>query len=126
MALKEKYQDVLTLGEQLGVQGGGFEEKAGKLKMWGTAAYDYDKNRIWDKIKTHPGWEGEIAADIKVANTDIYGVYTVVAGDTLGKMAKEFLGNAGSYMEIFNINKDQLSDPDKIKVGQKLKIPRRK
>ena len=126
MALKEKYQDVLTLGETLGVKDGGFEEVGGKLKTWGTAAYDYDKNRIWDKIKTHAGWEGEIAADIKVANTDIYGVYTVVSGDTLGKMAKEFLGNGSAYMEIFNINKDQLSDPDKIKVGQKLKIPKRK
>lgn len=126
MALKEKYQDVLTLGEQLGVQGGGFEEQAGKLKMWGTANYAYDKNRIWDKIKAHAGWEGEIAADIKVAHDDIYGVYSVASGDTLGKIAKEFLGNASAYMDVFNINKDQLSDPDKIKVGQKLKIPKRK
>jgi hypothetical protein len=126
MALKEKYQDVLSLGEKLGVKDGGFEEQAGKLKMWGTAAYNYDKNRIWDQIKTHAGWEGEIAADIKVANEDIYGVYSVESGDTLGKIAKEFLGNAAAYMEIFNLNKDQLSDPDKIKVGQKLKIPKRK
>jgi nucleoid-associated protein YgaU len=29
-------------------------------------------------------------------------------------------------MEIFNLNKDQLTDPDKIKVGQELKIPHRK
>jgi len=126
MALKEKYQDVLTLGEKLGVQGGGAEEQGGKLKMWGTAAYNYDKNRIWDKIKTHAGWETEVTADIKVANEDIYGVYTVASGDTLGKIAKEFLGNASAYMEIFNLNKDQLSDPDKIKVGQNLKIPKRK
>jgi hypothetical protein len=126
MALKEKYQDVLTLGEKLGVKGGGSEEQGGKLKMWGTAAYHYDKNRMWDKIKTHAGWEAEVAADIKVANEDIYGIYTVESGDTLGKIAKEFLGNAAAYMDIFNINKDQLNDPDKIKVGQELKIPKRK
>jgi nucleoid-associated protein YgaU len=49
--------------------------------------------------------------------------YTVKAGDTLSKIAKEHLGDANSYMEIFNANKDQLSDPDKIKPGQVLKMP---
>ena len=33
------------------------------------------------------------------------------------------LGDANAYMEIFNANRDQLSDPDKIKPGQVLKIP---
>ena len=49
--------------------------------------------------------------------------YTVKAGDTLSKIAKEHLGNANAYMQIFEINKDQLSDPDKIKPGQVLKLP---
>jgi len=126
MALKDKYQDVSALATELGLTGGSLEEQGGKLKLTGTVPYNYDKNRVWDKIKSHAGWEGEIGADIRVASEDIYGVYTVVSGDTLGKIAKEFLGNASAYMEIFNINKDQLSDPDKIKVGQKLKIPKRK
>jgi nucleoid-associated protein YgaU len=33
------------------------------------------------------------------------------------------LGNASSYMEIFNANRDQLTDPNMIKPGQVLKIP---
>jgi len=41
----------------------------------------------------------------------------------LSKIAKEKLGDANAYMQIFNANKDQLSDPDKIKPGQVLKIP---
>ena len=45
------------------------------------------------------------------------------AGDTLSKIAKEHLGNANAYMEIFNANRDQLTDPDKIKPGQVLKLP---
>ena len=49
--------------------------------------------------------------------------YTVKSGDTLSKIAKEQLGNASSYMKIFEANRDQLSDPDKIKPGQVLKIP---
>jgi nucleoid-associated protein YgaU len=47
----------------------------------------------------------------------------VKSGDTLSKIAKDMLGNANAYMDIFNANKDQLSDPDKIKPGQVLKIP---
>jgi nucleoid-associated protein YgaU len=49
--------------------------------------------------------------------------YTVQAGDTLSGIARKFLGNANAYMDIFNANRDQLSDPDKIKPGQVLKIP---
>ena len=49
--------------------------------------------------------------------------YTVKAGDTLSKIAKEHLGDANAYMTIFEANKDQLTDPDKIKPGQVLKIP---
>ena len=49
--------------------------------------------------------------------------YTVQAGDTLSAIAKRLLGNANAYMEIFNANRDQLSNPDVIKPGQVLKIP---
>ena len=49
--------------------------------------------------------------------------YTVQPGDTLSAIAKKHLGNANDYMELFNANRDQLSDPDKIKPGQLLKIP---
>ena len=38
-------------------------------------------------------------------------------------IAKEQLGSANAYMKIFEVNRDQLSDPDKIKPGQVLKIP---
>ncbi len=48
--------------------------------------------------------------------------YTVKSGDTLSKIAKEMYGNA-DYMKIFNANKPMLSDPNKIYVGQVLRIP---
>ena len=54
---------------------------------------------------------------------DESGQVTVQAGDTLSAIAKRYLGDANAYMDIFNINRDQLSDPDKIKPGQVLKIP---
>ena len=49
--------------------------------------------------------------------------YTVVRGDTLSKIAKEFYGNANAYMQIFEANKPMLSHPDKIYPGQTLRIP---
>jgi len=49
--------------------------------------------------------------------------YTVKAGDTLSKIAKQHYGNANLYMKIFEANKELLRDPDKIQVGQVLKIP---
>lgn len=47
----------------------------------------------------------------------------ILGGDTLSKIAKEQLGNAGAFMKIFELNKDQLSDPDKIRPGQVLRLP---
>ncbi len=121
--LKEKYQDVLDLGMKLQVKAGDVREEGGKLHIKGSAAYQLDKDMLWGKIKSYSGWENEIAADIKVEKTDIYGVYTVKSGDTLSKLAKQHFGDAKRYMEIFNINKDILTNPDLIKVDQKLKIP---
>ncbi|TYQ00018.1 BON domain-containing protein [Tenacibaculum adriaticum] len=49
--------------------------------------------------------------------------HTVEKGDTLGKIAKEFYGNAMKYPVIFEANKPMLSHPDKIYPGQVLRIP---
>lgn len=49
--------------------------------------------------------------------------HTVVSGDTLGKIAKKFYGNAMKYPVIFEANKPMLTDPDKIYPGQVLRIP---
>jgi nucleoid-associated protein YgaU len=125
MSLHSKYTDVLELSKQLNVKNGNVKEEDGKLKLWGTTEYQLDANLLWDKIKAHQGWENEIQADIRAEKSDIYGIYTVKSGDTVSKLAKHFLGEANRYMDIFNANKDQLKDPDKIQVGQKLRIPNR-
>ena len=49
--------------------------------------------------------------------------YTVVAGDNLSKIAKHFYGSASAWKRIFDANRDQLTDPDRIRPGQVLKIP---
>ncbi|HKE46901.1 MAG TPA: LysM peptidoglycan-binding domain-containing protein [Rhodanobacteraceae bacterium] len=52
--------------------------------------------------------------------------YTVVKGDSLSKIAKEFYGSANKWHDIYDANRDQISNPDLIKPGQVLKIPRAK
>jgi LysM repeat protein len=51
-------------------------------------------------------------------------LYEVKPGDTLGAIAQRFYGKASLYPKIFEANRDILSNPDIIKVGQKLKIPK--
>ena len=57
------------------------------------------------------------------STVDEHSIYTVAAGDNLSKIAKHFYGNANAWKSIFDANRDQLSDPDRIKPGQMLKIP---
>lgn len=50
-------------------------------------------------------------------------MHVVVSGDTLWAIAKERLGDGNRYQEIFEANRPMLSDPNKIFVGQVLRIP---
>jgi nucleoid-associated protein YgaU len=123
MALMDKYSDLFTLANQVGLKNPDVKEEAGKLKVSGQTEYQLDANRLWDNIKTHQGWENEIVANIKAQRSDVYGVHTVAAGETLSKLAKSYLGDASRYMDIVKVNSDTVTDPDKIKVGQRLNIP---
>ena len=50
-------------------------------------------------------------------------LYTVVKGDNLSKISKEFYGTPNKYPAIFEANKPMLTHPDKIYPGQVLRIP---
>ncbi len=50
-------------------------------------------------------------------------IYTVAAGDSLSRIARHFYGDGNAWKQIFDANRDQLTDPDRIKPGQMLKIP---
>jgi LysM repeat protein len=54
-------------------------------------------------------------------NKDFY--YTVKSGDSLYKISKRVYGSPIYLKKILKANKDQLSSPSKIRVGQKLLIP---
>jgi nucleoid-associated protein YgaU len=129
MSLRDKYAYAIQTAK--GKFDGSAQEKDGKLHWVGSVKTEEEKNEIWNAIKTIPDWRNDIVADIQVTGvkemTAAVGAtsktYTVKAGDTLSAIAKAQLGNANAYMKIFEANRDQLSDPDKIKPGQVLKIP---
>jgi len=131
MGLRDTYAHAIQTAK--GKFHGNAEERDGKLYFKGTVATEAEKNEIWTAIKTIPTWQKDVVADIQVTGGPAASksvpapasakTYTVKAGDTLSKIAKEHLGSAGAYMKIFELNKDQLTDPDKIKPGQVLRLP---
>ena len=129
MNLRDKYNNAIQTAKNFRMDGSA-QERDGKLHFSGTVTSEAEKNAIWDALKTVPEWRNEVVADIKVvpkpgvsAPVSSMKTYTVKSGDTLSRIAKDHLGNAGDYMKIFNLNKDQLSDPDMIKPGQVLRLP---
>lgn len=121
--LQDKYASVLDYAKKLGITSLEVKEEGGKLKIKGAAPYAFDKDRFWDKLKAVQNWQSEVEVNMSVQRSDVYGFYVVQAGDTLSKLAKAHLGDAKRYMEIFNINKDVLKNPDLIKVGQTIQLP---
>ena len=124
MSVKAKYQAVLELGQELGIQGGDVTEEAGVLKVKGEAATPYIKNAIWDKIKEVGGESpSDIKANITVADDSVYHRHTVQSGESLSKIAKHYYGDAMKYNKIFEANTDQQKNPDLIHPDQVLVIP---
>lgn len=137
-ALKQKYAGVLSMIQQQGVQLGHLHEDNGKLIIAGKAPSDDAKNKVWDKIKQVDSTYKDLSADITVdpsiapkaassmppsPNLSDEQTYTVAAGDTLSKISKQFYGEASLYMNIFEANRDKLTDPNKIQTGMRLRIP---
>jgi nucleoid-associated protein YgaU len=130
--LRHKYDPVVRLMHQLGVQVQTVDLEGGKLRLRGQAPSEDAKNKVWDQIKAVDPTYSDLNAQITVvagggAATGAGaggGSYTVQKGDTLSKISKQYYGDPNQYNRIFEANRDQLKDPDKIFPGQVLKIPR--
>ncbi|HEV2802177.1 MAG TPA: LysM peptidoglycan-binding domain-containing protein [Pyrinomonadaceae bacterium] len=132
--LRQKYQSVLNMADQQHIQFHNLHVQDDKLFIRGTAPSDEAKNKFWDQVKlVNPNLD-DITADINVDSSRTQAAtagggsqnaqtYTVKSGDTLSKISKQFYGDANEYMQIFYANRDKLNDPDKIQIGQELKIP---
>lgn len=146
--LKQKYQSVINAMGQHQVRLENLNMQGDKLFMRAEAPSQEAKNRVWDQIKLVDQSYSDLTCDITVNQSAATqqpqqaqqqappkamgaGVgssgsprrYTVKAGDSLSKISREFYGNAGDYMKIFEANRDKLNDPNKIQPGQELVIP---
>jgi nucleoid-associated protein YgaU len=123
--LKQKYASVLSLSNQLGVSLAHVHIQDDKLYIEGAAGSDAIKNRVWDQVKAVNPSLNDITLNLSVdpALAPKQKTYTVAAGDSLSKIAKQFYGNANQYTKIFEANRNVLSDPNMVKVGQELVIP---
>lgn len=65
--------------------------------------------------------EAQLDTDFEASTETQY--YTIESGDTLWGISAKFLGDGSKYKEIFEANREVIEDPDKIFVGQKIRIP---
>ena len=101
----------------------GFDGASGTVIVQGMAADQETKEKILLCCGNVAGVE-HVQDQLGVTSAEADPVfYTVVRGDSLSKIAKEFYGNAMAYPAIFEANKPMLSHPDKIYPGQMLRIP---
>jgi nucleoid-associated protein YgaU len=116
--LKKKYQPVADFMSQNGFQVQHFHVENGKAVLTATAPTEYLKNRAWDEIKKIDPNFADLEHNLTVGSGTMY---VVKSGDNLSKISKSFYGNANEYPKIAKAN--DIADPDKIKVGQQLRIP---
>jgi nucleoid-associated protein YgaU len=118
--LKNKYNSVLEKGHQIGLTVQNLNLEGDKLLIRGVVPSDYAKNELWDAVKRIDANVTDAIIDVNVQSGL---TYKVTSGDSLSKIAKRFYGDANAYQKIFDANRDKLKDPDKIQVGQELKLP---
>ena len=121
MSLQDKYREVTDLASELGVSNLQVREQDNVLYIDGTAQSAMDKDKIWDAYnKIDPDYRsGDMVMNIDVA-LGATKEYTVEVGDSLSKIGKAY---GVSWQDIFEANKDIISNPDLIQPGWKLKIP---
>ena len=75
-----------------------------------------------EEKKTSPVVPAESSATAESAES--LEEYTVQHGDSLSKIAERFLGNPARYQDIYEVNRDRMATPDRLRVGESLRIPR--
>jgi len=124
MSLNDKYAKLLEYASKSGVKDLKVEENNNVLRISGKADSSV-KDQMWDIYnQIDPDMRaGDLVMNIEsIAGDQKQGeVYEVKSGDSLSKIAKNYEGM--TWNKIYEANKDQISDPDKIRPGMKLIIP---
>ena len=81
-----------------------------------------DENNSTSNVGSSSNYTKEISKEVSVRSNEMR-VIIVKRGDSLSKIAKRAYGNYDSYVKIFKANPEIIKNPNKIYVGQKLRIP---
>jgi nucleoid-associated protein YgaU len=116
--LKNRYQPAADLVSRNGFQIQHFRVQTGKAVLTAFTPREYLNSRAWDEIEevdpSFKDWQHAITVGSGTT-------YVVKSGDNLSNISKSVYGNANDYDEIVDAN--NISNPDRIRVGQPLKIP---
>jgi len=117
-ALKKEVDD-LGLNKEIDIH----VDENGKVTVKGEGMTQEMKEKVILAVGNVEG-VGEVEDGISVDGDDTPSQFhTVVSGDTLWAVSKKYYGKGGRYKEIFEANRPMLKHPDKIYVGQVLRIP---
>ena len=121
MSLQDKYKEVADLASELGIENLQIREQDNVLYIDGKAKTAADKDKLWKAYeKIDPDYRSaDVVMNIEVEE-GVSREYTVERGDSLSKIAKAY---GVTWQDIFEANKDVISNPDLIQPGWKLKIP---
>jgi len=128
MAVREKYQSLIDLANQSGVSNLQVTEEGDVLHVNGTVPSEDAKKKVWEEYgRLDPDMRsGDLVLNLEVGGGGGGGgedTYTVKSGDTLSAIGQH---HGVAWREIHEANKDVIGDdPDKIRPGQKLRIPRK-
>ena len=119
-AIQDYIQSMNLTADGLKVE---FDGGSGEVSVYGEAADQETREKIVLCCGNVAG-VGKVNDNMTTAApVDESQYYTVVKGDNLSKISKQFYGDPNKYMKIFEANKPMLSHPDKIYPGQMLRIP---
>lgn len=125
--LKLKYQSVLNLIKGRPILLDNLHVQDNKLLIKGRAASEAAKNDVWNQIKLVDSSYSDLVCDLTVDTSlapPTPRTYTVVAGDSLWKIATKFYGNGAEYPRIIAANPGQLKDEKSvIHPGDVLAVP---
>ena len=127
MKLEEKYAELIRTARSSGVENLQVREQENVLYIDGQAPSQDIKQKLWDVYgRIDPNFRSaDVVMNVAVSPrtpAPAMEEYEVVKGDNLSKIGKPY---GLSWKEIYEANKNIISDPDLIQPGWKLKIPQK-
>lgn len=126
--LEERFAPAIAIARQVGIDLEDVHIEGDKLLIRGKAPDREAKERVVQEVKRIDPDMEDIVLKIAVpagsrGGSPGFRYYTVRAGDTLSKIARQFYGSAKEYERIFEANLDKVTNPNKIPAGEVLIIP---